>query len=283
MEWNFKNYLIGCTINYNFFYVKVLSAEFHIALLSDPKIVAMYRIQNEERWIEKSLEQTSKVCQEIVILDDCSTDNTVNICKKFSNVVDIYERKELLPLDEVRDRNLLLQMALKRNPDYVLALDGDEILMPNSKEILFEELNVLYPEVTVLTFQFLYVWNNYAQIRYDGLYGKTWQPRLLKINKNTSSLILQDSIYPGNLHCGSIPESKIDNYLFRSNVKILHYGNYDDKIRQKKFSYYNKIDPNSSEQENYVHIISGDGKHSGPRGIKFIRLPNFLLPYENIS
>jgi glycosyltransferase involved in cell wall biosynthesis len=245
--------------------------------LSEPKIIAMYRIQNESRWIEKSLEETSKVCQEIVILDDCSTDNTVNICKKFPKVVDIYERKEPLPLDEVRDRNFLLKMALKRNPEYILALDGDEILMPNSKEILFEELQTLYPEANVLAFQFFYVWDNPAQIRYDGLYGKTWQSRLLKIDNNSSKLVFQNSIYSGNLHCGSIPKYNIDSYLYRSNVKILHYGNYDSKMRQKKYSYYNQIDPNSSEQENYIHIISNKGKHSGSKGIKFITLPSFFI------
>ena len=38
-----------------------------------PKIVATYRIKNEERWIEKSLKAASEICQEIVILDDGST------------------------------------------------------------------------------------------------------------------------------------------------------------------------------------------------------------------
>ena len=115
----------------------------------EQKIVAMYRIKNEERWIEKSLESASEICQEIVILDDCSTDNTVSICKKFPNVVEIHERKEELPLDEARDRKEVFLMALKRNPDYVLSLDADQILAPNSKEILDEEINIIYPENSV--------------------------------------------------------------------------------------------------------------------------------------
>jgi glycosyltransferase involved in cell wall biosynthesis len=245
--------------------------------LSGSKIVAMYRIQNEERWIEKSLESASEICQEIVILDDCSTDNTVNICKKFPKVVDIYERKEPLPLDEVRDKKIIWNLALKRNPEYILSLDGDEIIMPNSKEILFEELKILYPEALVFSFQFLYVWDDPAKIRYDGIYGKTWHPRLLKINNNTSSLTVQETDYPGNLHCGSIPKLEVDDYLYRSNVKILHYGNFDNEIRQKKISYYNKIDPNSSEQDDYVHIVSGEGSRSGPKGMEFLLLPDFLL------
>ena len=64
--------------------------------IPDPEIVAMYRIKNEERWIEKSLKMCSEVCQKIVILDDGSTDETLKICKKFPSVVDIHEQKNLL-------------------------------------------------------------------------------------------------------------------------------------------------------------------------------------------
>lgn len=46
-----------------------------------PKIVAMYRIKNEARWLKKSLESASNVCESIVILGDGSTDNTLEICK----------------------------------------------------------------------------------------------------------------------------------------------------------------------------------------------------------
>ena len=242
-----------------------------------PKIVAMYRIQNEERWIEKSLEAASEVCQEIVILDDCSTDNTLSICKKFPKVVDIYERKKPLPLDEVRDRNKLLKIALKRNPDYVFSIDGDEILAPNSKEILSEELDILYPDSKIFEFQFLYFWDELNKIRYDGLYGKTWQPRLLKIDSDSPKLSIKKSNYSGNLHCGSIPISpKLSEKLIRSNVKIFHYGNFDNNTRQKKFEFYNKHDPNNAEQDGYTHMISEKGRHSGPSGIEFITLPDFM-------
>ena len=247
-------------------------------MLSDPKIVAMYRIRNESRWIEKSLEQTSKICQEIVILDDCSTDNTVEICKKFSNVVEIHERKEQLPLDEVRDRNIVLELALKLNPDYILIIDGDEVLMNNSKEILYEELSVLYPEAKIVHLQVLDVWDKPNQIRVDGIYGKGWGPRLLKIDKTFQHLRYISTDYPGNIHCNNKFIQQIEeNYMYYSNVKILHFSNFDQKIRQEKFEYYNKIDPNSIEQDGYKHVISGQGKHSGVDGIELIQLPDYMI------
>ena len=215
----------------------------------------MYRIQNESRWIEKSLEETSKVCQEIVILDDCSTDNTVNICKKFPKVVDIYERKEPLPLDEVRDRNFLLKMALKRNPEYILALDGDEILMPNSKEILFEELTN-YPEEIVFSFQFLDMYEKPNQYRIDGDFKKIAQIRLIKIFENTIKIKHEESGYPGNAHSLHIPPTKF--IPVRSNVKILHYGYYDKNTRLEKFQYFHKVDPGGQDFSGYKDMIAGD-------------------------
>jgi glycosyltransferase involved in cell wall biosynthesis len=223
--------------------------------INTPKIIAMYRIQNEERWIEKSLEETSKVCQEIVILDDCSTDNTVNICKKFPKVVDIYERKEPLPLDEVRDKKIVWNLALKRNPEYVLALDGDEILAPHSKEILFEELTN-YPNEIVFSFQFLDMYEKPNQYRIDGDFKKIAQIRLMKINENTVKIEHVESGYSGNAHSLHIPPTKF--VPIRSNIKILHYGYYDKNTRLGKFQYFHKVDPGGRDFLGYKDMIAGD-------------------------
>ena len=244
--------------------------------MTETKIVAVYRIKNEERWIKKSLESVLNVCSEAVILDDGSTDNTLSICKKFPEVVDIHHQ-EGLPFDETRDRNKLLKMALKRKPDIILSLDGDEILMPSSKEILSEELDVFYSEKKIFEFQFLYVWDQFNKIRYDGLYGKTWQPRLFRVDKNQKGLRINKTQYGGNAHCGQVPDNiKGFNNIVRSHVKILHYGNFDDNIRQNKFKLCNQLDPNSVEQDGYIHMISGKGRHSGLSGIELITFPDFM-------
>ena len=224
--------------------------------MSDPKIVAMYRIRNEARWIEKSLEQTSKICQEIVILDDCSTDNTVEICKKFSNVVEIHERKKQLPLDEVRDRNIIWKMAMKRNPDFILDLDGDEIFAPNSKETLFTEIIDLYPKDMVFSFQLLDMYDKPNQYRVDGDFDNKIQIRLMRINEYTKDLEFEESGYPCNAHSLHIPPTK---YVpVKSDVALLHYGYYDKNTRMKKFNYFHEVDPGGLNFNGYKNLISGD-------------------------
>jgi glycosyltransferase involved in cell wall biosynthesis len=241
--------------------------------VKEQKIVGTYRVKNEERFIEKSLKSVLDICSEVVILDDNSTDKTVEICSSFDKVVDIQTVSDST-LNEVRDRNALLQMGLKRNPDFILSVDGDEIFMPNSAEILFEEIDILYPKNNVFEFQFLTCWDTIEQIRFDGIFGNYWQKRLLRIKNQSLDLKFKNTSNPGNLHCGSIPKNAdgFENSI-RSNVKIFHMASIDETLRKQKYDYYTKLDGDSVLTDGYKHMISGEGKFSGPDGIKLKKIP----------
>jgi len=236
------------------------------------KIVGTYRVKNEERFIEKSLKSIIDVCSEIVVLDDNSSDKTVEICSSFDKVVDIQSQSNSM-LNEVRDRNFLLQMGLKRKPDFILSIDGDEIFMPNAAEILLEELDILYPKNNVFEFQFLTCWDNADQIRFDGIFGNYWQKRLFRTKNQPSTLKFKNTANFGNLHCGSTPKDTIGfNNPIRSNVKIFHMASIDETLRQQKYEYYTKIDADSNLNDGYKHMISGEGSFSGPNGIEIKKL-----------
>ena len=42
--------------------------------MNTPKITAIYRVKNEERFIEQSIKSIVDFCSEIIVLDDNSTD-----------------------------------------------------------------------------------------------------------------------------------------------------------------------------------------------------------------
>ena len=232
-------------------------------------IVAMYRIKNESRWIKQSLKSILEICNEIVILDDGSTDDTVKICESFPQVVDIHSQKDL-PFDETRDKNILLKMALKRDPDFILTLNGDENIMPDSKQRLFYELNVLYPNITAFEFKALYVWDKPDQYRCDGIFDNTWAKKLFRLKDQPKNLQFGETHFPGNAHCAAVPNNLIGvNQSVRSKIKILHYGYYDEKLRREKYDFLTKLDPNNVEFDGYRHIFSGNSKFSGPNGMEF--------------
>lgn len=246
-----------------------------------PKIVAMYMVKNEEQFIKYSLNSIQKVCSDVVIVDDGSIDNTQKICESFKNV-DLYHQ-ENVPFDEPRDRNRLLQMALKKNPDYILYMDGDEFLLPFSSEILLEDLTVLFPLNDIFEIQSLELWDEPNHYRIDGLCGNTWRPRIMKIKNQPKDLCFSKTPYPQNLHTPGLPQNGVGfKKPARSRIKIIHYGNFDSELRMRKFNRYNEIDPNNSSFDGYKHLISGEGRMSGPDGIKLKKLPDFitkLLPH----
>ena len=234
-----------------------------------PRIVAGLRIKNEERWIEKTLASLSEICSEIVILDDGSTDNTVKICKGFPKVVDIRSQSNL-PFDEARDRNTVLQMALKRNPEFFLTIDGDEIIQKHAREVLLEELLVLYPDSPMFEFHVLVMWDKPNQYRYDSLYSNIWAKKLIRISRQPRNLFYPTTPMPGNLHGTLLPTNSIGwKESVRSRMKIFHYGNYDEDLRQQKYKFYTTKDPGNKLFDEYIHVISGKGKFSGPNGMEF--------------
>ena len=241
--------------------------------MGSPKITGVYWIKNESRFIEKSLKSVMDVCSEIIIMDNNSTDDTVEICSGIDKVTEIIKRKDL-PLDEVRDKNILYEHARKSNPDFILAVDGDEIFMPHASEILFEELSTIHPDSDVLEFQFLTLWDDVNTIRTDGIFGYYWQKRLLRMKNQPYSLLFVENDNPGNIHCGSIPPSSVgfDNQA-KSSVKIFHLASLDDEVRQRKYGFYTKTDPDNVLTGAYKHMISGEGKFSGPNGIELEQLP----------
>lgn len=237
----------------------------------EPTIVAMLRLKNEERWIRKTLDVLSEICSGIVILDE-STDETPKICESFSKVVEIH--RQSLPFDEVRDKNTLLKMARKHNSDYIFVIDGDEIILPNSKKILLEELTILYPETDIFEFQSLFIWDKPNQYRYDGIYSNIWQRRLIRMKNQPKDLQYEGTPFPNNLHPSHIPQRSVGfNQPVRSRVKILHYGYYNEALRQRKYKFYISLDPNNTVFDAYKHTISGEGKLSGPNGMEFRTLP----------
>ena len=239
------------------------------------KIVVMYRVKNEERWIEQSIKSVYDFCDEIVVFDDNSIDNTKKICTQFDKVVEIHSKTDST-FDEARDRNLLLKMAVKRKPDVLLSLDGDEIFLPASGKIIEEEIDILHAEEHVFEFQLFTLWDRCNQIRVDGAFSSFWQKRMFRLKDQPSDLKIIDSPYPGNFHCGSIPSNTVGmNNSVKSNAKIFHCASFDESLRKKKYEWYISRDPDNPLTDNYQHMLGAKGRFSGS-SLKFNTIPPTL-------
>ncbi len=100
------------------------------------KIVAMLNVKNEEWIIRQNLEALTEVVDEVVVVDDASTDHTVEILRSFPQVTRIHQKsaEEARYRNEVADRTIALNLAREQKADWILYLDADEIFDVRMKD-----------------------------------------------------------------------------------------------------------------------------------------------------
>ena len=102
-----------------------------------PKLVVQLRVKDGIFFVHDWLNCFEKIADEIVVLDNGSTDGTYEILKASPKVVDIQRTWDY---HEGRDKIMMYEMARKRNPDWCLWLDIDEIFEPELTRKDFDRL-----------------------------------------------------------------------------------------------------------------------------------------------
>lgn len=229
-----------------------------------PDAMAMLRVKNEARWLERVIRSIQPLCNPIYVFDDHSTDGTQGIAVRLGCI--------LLPspfegLDESRDKNYMLNHAYQNGQTgkWVLAIDGDEELEAAGQAKLAGLF--LATRFESIGFRVLYLWDSADQVRTDGVYGKFSRPSAFKLRPG---LRFVATSHGGHFHCGNVPNQSLENYG-PSDVCLLHYGYIDRAERIRKFKWYNTNDPNNEYEDQYRHTVIGDlfpaesrFKHAGP-------------------
>lgn len=234
------------------------------------KIAGMLRVKNEARWIAEVLRSMQPICGSIVMFDDHSTDDTVLIASGIPGVHVILS--DFAGVDEARDKNLLVAQTMKiaDKPDWIVHIDGDEVLDPKAIPAIMRAVQVPQWSRTY-RFQVCYLWDRPDQWRIDRLYGDFWRGSLFYTPG--SSLRFRQTGFGGNFHCGNIPADIADDQDQLLGARLKHYGYMDREQRLAKYRWYNSIDPNNGLEDGYRHIVQGDVdeipaeatlKHAGP-------------------
>lgn len=220
---------------------------------SDVRIVCMMRIKNVERWIGQSLASVGALVDGIVILDDGSIDRTPEICRACSKVVRYEYQAEPAP-DEYRDKNRLLGPALELSPDWILVLDGDEVLEERAPAVIQAEIGRVsreQPECVALEARFLYFRNSLEWYMDE----ETWHPLLFTTwGQDVPALTFQYDHPWARLHCGRIP-SNLSGRRRRFDVCVKHYGYQTFRDAWQKYRFYLKHDPVRAREGYYDHLL----------------------------
>ena len=189
------------------------------------KIIAFIQMYNEvtKGNLERCLINCKQWADEIVIYDDASTDNSVEVAEKYTKHIIRGEVNNFF--EELAHKQQLLELALTLNPDWIMWMDCDEILDRNGTlgglRLLAEK--GLKVDVDAYSFHETNLWRSQTYHRVDTLFDKGWFVRLWKVKPGMEFLI-----EPG-LHNVLFPKTIDEKKIVKSDIRVIHYGFADYK------------------------------------------------------
>lgn len=208
-----------------------------------PKLVVMLRVKDGVSFVHEWLECFDKLVDEIVVLDNGSTDGTVEILKAHPKVVTILKTEGY---NEGRDKNMLYQEMRKRNPDWCLWLDVDEIFEPDLTRTDFDRL---------MSSNYI---SRYAFRRFHFIDREHFAGSWFRLNYSSGHdrIMWKDSPtgYFENLVIDSPNIKGIKGVKWNTNFRLKHLGYISKDMVDKKASIYRAIIPEkeSTLQEMYL-------------------------------
>lgn len=196
-------------------------------------------VKNEEhRYLKMVLENSLRYIDYAVIIDDGSTDGTVNLCKEvlkdiphkiIKNNSSSFKNEYLLRKQQWRE-------TVKTNPDWVLFLDADEIL-----ESSFEyKVKELMKDVNIDVYQFkLYdMWNEeeYRSDKYWNAHTR-YAPFMVRYQPKFKYKFTKKK-----QHCGRFPKNIGNLNVKNVDVRLKHYGWSRAEDRVNKYKRYMELD-----------------------------------------
>jgi Glycosyltransferases, probably involved in cell wall biogenesis len=197
-------------------------------------------VKNEaNRYLRKVLEHASKYIDRAVILDDGSTDNTVELCKEVLKDIPltIVSNKVSKFNNEIKVRKQLWEMTIADNPDWILCLDADEIF---EDKIEYEIKNIInQPYYDYYAFRLYDFWDDeyYREDEYWSAH-KYYRSFLIRYQNNFKYVWNETPV-----HCGRFPMNIYNLPGAISNLRIKHLGWSNEKERIEKYDRYMKHDP----------------------------------------
>lgn len=228
------------------------------------RIYAHMVIRNEEdKFLQSMLEWNKQWFDEIHVFDDRSDDNSVNVCLRYTEHVDIRGKDDVSFVEhEGKFRQLAWNSFEQRiNPkdgDWVFCIDADEFLVGHHKNINPREsleLLVEYADkvkknsVYILRPEIWAVEGKNLMARTDGYWGNDRQVRFVRWKPN-------GEISDKRLGCGSVPSygltGSVQNVHF---VNLLHFGYSIEGEAQRKFDLYSKAEDNAHSTKHIQSLL----------------------------
>lgn len=184
-------------------------------------------VRNEaDRFLRRVLGDLSLYCDAIVVLDDGSTDETPEVCSFHYRVILHRNPASTFLEDESALRFRLWRLALEAEPDWILAIDADEMLEERFKEE--REALLSQEEYDVIAFQRHDFWSE-THYRADDVFSPSHKKMLVRhrpgFDYAWDGLATQSDRIPDNL----------PGPVLWSPLRMKHFGYASPRDRLRKY------------------------------------------------
>lgn len=210
-------------------------------------ITALLQIYNEKQsgHLERFLKWNNPLYDKLVVLDDRSTDNTVEFIKPHAAL--LIENTINSFRSELRNKGLLLDSAKDAFPDtdWFLWLDADELLLEDRPSIDYLLTQASSAHFDGIELPLVNLWRSEYFYRIDSGFNKVKNVRFWK---NTTDLNFSKK---SGLHNLLHPQG-IKRVLKMDELKVLHFGFSSASLIANKFSIYRE---NEQRGRNLLRLI----------------------------
>ena len=211
-------------------------------------------LRNEEnRYLKDILASHRSFIDQAVIIDDGSTDRTVEICMRALSGIPVRIVHNAIPkfANEALLRQQQWEETIKASPEWILNLDGDEEMESGfAKEV---RRLTGQSDTDLFCFRLYDFWND-THYREDSYWQahRTYRPFLLRYRPEFEYRWKETP-----QHCGRFPDNIFELPHELSELRIKHYGWRDPDDRLRKLERYRKLDPEAlyGWREQYESIL----------------------------
>jgi len=201
-----------------------------------PKLMVLMRVKDGMLFLDRWLASVERLVDEIIIVDNGSTDGTLERLRQHPKVVSI---DQTVGYHHGRDDNLMLQRAKARGADWLLYLDVDEVFEDRVNRHRLDKM-MASPRVNQYWFRRFHL--HLDENHFEGSMKKLWEiakpDRLLWRNR--------PSVYFPNEMMHVFPRG-FDGKSKTSPLRIRHFGAVVSRdYYVKKMNTYLEIDPGRS-------------------------------------
>lgn len=216
-------------------------------------------VKNEEKYLEGCLRSVDSVADEIVIVDTGSSDRTIEIAKKYGASV--------FHFDWVNDFSAARNFALsKSNGEWILYLDADERLVPESRKELLDKINspgkAGYNCIVKSLdsengrdnqMSYVRLFKNSREVSFNGSVHEQILPSLL----NNGYIILDSSILIEHIGYNISIEGKKDKALRNLELLLKEYEKFPSPYTSFQLALTFETLENYAEAKKYFGIAAG--------------------------